>query len=379
MLDVLIVLHCANWPYSNTCVCNSASLARHMLRLRCGTRAAGTDFPNAEVRDHLIFHNFQLLYVHLSCPKFSNCATMPKERSFNPAQQQRKADKQKEIAKNKKQIQSQRNEKLARRNPERLQRQIDGLKELEQRSTLRPKDKETLQQLERDLKGVRRAREALGDAAPKFPNHERKDGDKSDARQEQMQRRQIQHLGKRRRDEEDAQSSDTDPEVRDIPMPRDTPPPIPRPQSEKFSDPQVVPDGQRVPHALPSKPSAPPKTVYSAAPQMRDLKKEAVKFMPSAVAAQKKRVKGEGRLLEPDEIDRLEQAGYYAAKKATEEAGTEAAFTQANALERGAAMEGVDLDEEARRLEQEIEEMYPGEAVQLPKKMQVEEVEDDGV
>ena len=56
---------------------------------------------------------------------------MPKERSFNPAQQQRKADKQKEIAKNKKQLQNQRNEKLARRNPERLQRQIDELRELE--------------------------------------------------------------------------------------------------------------------------------------------------------------------------------------------------------------------------------------------------------
>ena len=76
---------------------------------------------------------------------------MPKERSFNPAAAQRKADKQKEIAKNKKQLQSQRNEKLARRNPERLQRQIDELKELEQRAVLRPKDQETLKQLERDV------------------------------------------------------------------------------------------------------------------------------------------------------------------------------------------------------------------------------------
>src|ERR1700761_7044962 len=122
---------------------------------------------------------------------------MPKERSFNPAQQQRKADKQKEIAKNKKQLQNQRNEKLARRNPERLQRQIDELKELEQRGALRPKDKETLQQLERDVKGIRRAREALGDAAPKFPSHERRDDNRRNARDEQAQRRQQhQHLGK---------------------------------------------------------------------------------------------------------------------------------------------------------------------------------------
>ena len=66
---------------------------------------------------------------------------MPKERSLNPVAAQHKADKQKALAKNKKQVQSQRNEKLARRNPERLQRQIDELKELEARGALRPKTK----------------------------------------------------------------------------------------------------------------------------------------------------------------------------------------------------------------------------------------------
>ncbi|KAK5175172.1 uncharacterized protein LTR77_000309 [Saxophila tyrrhenica] len=301
---------------------------------------------------------------------------MPKERGFNPAQAQRKADKQKEIAKSKKNLQAQRNEKLVRRNPERLQRQIDELKELQQRSVLRPKDEETLKQLERDLKGVRRAREALGDAAPKFA--ERRDGgrERPDARTEQMQRRNQQHLGKRRRDEEDAQGSDTDPEVRDIPMPRDTPPPIPR---QKFQDPQVGADGKRVPHALPSKPTsaAPPKTVYSAAPQIRDLKKEAVRFMPSAVAAQRKRAKGEGRLLEPEEIDRLEKSGYYAAQKAGDEAGLESRFEQVSSevrAERG----DVDMDAEARRFEREIAEMYPQEEEQLPRKVQVEDVEDEG-
>ena len=306
---------------------------------------------------------------------------MPKERSFNPAQQQRKADKQKEIAKNKKQTQQHRNEKLARRNPERLQRQIDELKELEQRGALRPKDKETLQQLERDVKGIRRARDALGDGAPKFPSNERRGEERIDARQEQMQRRQNQHqhLGKRRRDEEDAQGSDTDPEVREIPMPRDTPPPIPRAPRDKFVDPQIGPDGKRVPHTLPAKPitAAPSQTVYSAAPQIRDLKKEAVKFMPSVVAAQKKRVRGEGRLLEPEEIDRLEKSGYYAAQKATEEAGKEAALKQANTLQ-AADMQGVDLDEEAKRFEQEIGDMYSEEAERMPRGVHIEEVEDEG-
>lgn len=149
---------------------------------------------------------------------------MPKERSLNPVAAQHKADKQKALAKNKKQVQSQRNEKLAKRNPERLQRQIDELKELEARGALRPKDKETLTQLEKDVRGVRRAREALGDAASKFA--ERRDCG-GDARQEQRERRQ--NLGKRRRGEEEAHDSgsETDPEVRNIPMPRDTPPPIP--------------------------------------------------------------------------------------------------------------------------------------------------------
>lgn len=303
---------------------------------------------------------------------------MPKERAVNPVQAQRQADKKKEIKKNRKQVQSQRNEKLARRNPERLQRQIDELKELQQRNVLRPKDEETLKQLERDVKGIKKAREALGDAAPKFPSNERRDGgrDGMNARQQQQQRRQNQHLGKRRRDDEDAQGSDTDPEVRDIPMPEDSPPPIPR---QKYGDAQIGPDGKRVPYALPSKPMAavPSKTVYSAAPQLRDLKKEAVKFLPSSVAAHKKRAKGQGRLLEPEEMDRLEKSGYYAAQKASEEAGEEARYDQLNSEVKAMGAD-VDIDEEARRLQQELAELYPEEDEQLPRKVQIEDVEDDG-
>lgn len=301
---------------------------------------------------------------------------MPKERSINPAAAQRKADKQKEISKSKKQLQSQRNEKLARRNPDRIQRQIDELKELQQRSALRPKDQETLNQLERDLKGIRRAREALGDAAPKFA--ERREGGGSGARQEQIQRRQGQQLGKRRRDEEHAHDSDTDPEIRSIPMPSDTPPPIPR---EKFVDPQMSADGTRVPHALPSKPlpaAAPAQTVYSSAPQLRDLKKEAVKFMPAAVAQQHRRAKGEGRLLEPEEIDRLEKAGYTAANKAAEEADREAEIQRARSAVRTEGLSEAELDEETRRFEEEMRRIFPVEAEGLAKKVKVEEVEDEG-
>ena len=305
---------------------------------------------------------------------------MPKERSVNPAAQQRKADKQKDIAKNKKQVQAQRNEKLAKRNPERIQRQIDELKELEQRSVLRPKDQETLNQLERDVKGIRRARDALGDAAPSFPERRdrREDGGPRSTRQEQMERRHNQHLGKRRRDEEDAHSSDTDPEVRDIPMPRDTPPPIPRQPRKEHADAQIGPDGKRIPHALPSKPAAPAQTVYSSAPQLRDLKKEAVKFMPSAVSQHKSRVKGQGRLLEPDEIDKLEKSGYYAAQKASEEAGMEANYEQVRSVVRGESKDDVDMDDEVKRFESEIQDIYPPEAEKIPRVVQVEDVEDEG-
>jgi len=293
---------------------------------------------------------------------------MPKERSINPVAAQHKADKQKALAKNKKQVQSQRNEKLARRNPERLQKQIDELKELESRGVLRPKDKETLTQLEKDLRGVRRAREALGDAAPKFAERREYGGD---VRQEQRERRQG--LGKRRRDEEEAvahdSGSETDPEVRSIPMPRDTPPPIP---------------GQpRKAHALPAKPvpAAPAQTVYSSAPQLRDLKKEATRFMPSAVAAQKARIKGEGRLLEPEEADRLEKSGYMAAQKAAEAGEKEERFDQlAQEAKAPVQNQDIDMEEEARRFEMEMAELIgePPSQQDGRKTVQMEDVQDDG-
>ncbi|KAK5128670.1 hypothetical protein LTR85_000003 [Meristemomyces frigidus] len=330
---------------------------------------------------------------------------MPKDttRTINPAQAQRKADKQKEIAKSRKQQQTQRNEKLVKRNPERLQRQIDELKEVEGRGgVLRPKDKETLASLERDLRGVRKAREVAGEAAPKF----REGGDRGygggvskdgrrDVRFEQRERRQqqqgnpnLQHLGKRRRDDDHAQESDTDdPEVLSIPMPRDTPPPFPRAPRERFVDPQVGEDGQRVPHALPSKPApaVQAQTVYSSAPQIRDLKKEAVRFMPSVVSQHQKRLKGQGgRLLEPEELDKLEKSGYTAAQKAADAAGAEARYEQESSEVRAAGKmeKGLDLDEEARRFEEEISSIYPAEAEELDggrrAGVQMEEVEDEG-
>lgn len=239
-----------------------------------------------------------------------------KDRSVNPALAQRKSEKQKALKKSRTEAQARRNEKLARRNPDRLQRQIDDLKSTEESGQqLRPHDKQRLAELEKDLAAVKKAREALGDKAPQFggsgggPRHKR-DG-------------QDGVLGKRRRDggsghwgkRED--SSDTDESARGIPMPRDTPPPIPRKKREpRTTDtkPQSQSETEGGPHPLPPKPE--PKAVYESAPIIRDLRKEAVsKFVPTAVRQKQNAAKGDGKLVEPEEMDRLEKQGYVSGQK----------------------------------------------------------------
>ncbi|KAF2712705.1 hypothetical protein K504DRAFT_464768 [Pleomassaria siparia CBS 279.74] len=234
---------------------------------------------------------------------------MAKEKNFNPVQEQKKADKQKQLRKQKATVQAQRNEKLARRNPARIQRDIDVLKEAEQNEgTLRPHERTRLSELEKDLVAVNKARTALGDKAPQFkPERTYNDGDRGGDRGGRGGRgghRGGNVLGKRTRDggwkgRDGEESSDTDADVKDIPMPRDTPPPLPR-------------RPHRFPHAEDAPPPEPKKAVlvYEAAPQVRDLRKEAVKFMPASVAQKMKLAKGEGRMLEPEEFDKLEREGY---------------------------------------------------------------------
>jgi hypothetical protein len=239
-----------------------------------------------------------------------------KERNVNPAQAQRKLEKQKALKKGKAEVAARRNEKLARRNPERIQRQINDLKAVEESGQpLRPRDKQVLEELERDLRAVHKARDALGVKAPQFarqPHHQQGRGGGP-------------VLGKRRRDEQQQQrwaesdGSETDESVRNIPMPRDTPPPIPR-QHRRWED-QGDASHRQQPHALPAKPetAAPAaKTVYESAPVIRDLRQEAVsKFVPAAVRMQQDAIKGRGKLVEPEEMDRLEKAGYVQASRAS--------------------------------------------------------------
>lgn len=242
---------------------------------------------------------------------------MPKERNFNPVQAQRKADKAKEIKKGKAEATARRNEKLAQRNPERIQKQIDDLKKITSSGGKLTKHEESLlESLEQDVKAVKKAREALGDRAPTFGRNGPRPGGQG-------------VLGKRRRDQEDVSSDDDDvPEdVKRIPMPRDTPPPIPKEILDQWwakrrarrANANDTPlgdgrgGGERQANKEQKAPTAPvaAQTVYEAKPVIRDLKKEAVSaFMPTAVRMKMEKSKGRSGLMEPDEADRLEQEGY---------------------------------------------------------------------
>lgn len=235
-----------------------------------------------------------------------------KERSINPAQAQRKVEKAKALKKSKAELQARRNEKLAQRNPARIQKQIDDLKALEAAGDIKAREKAILADLERDLKAVTRAREALG---TKPSRHGAVSNSSGPATQNSNQG----VLGKRRFDGarkyagQDS-GSDTDESIRKIPWPRDTPPPIPhefRRHRAQDGNANTVPLGEGRSYPLPSQPTQAQKT-YSSAPQIRDLKKEAVaRFVPAAVQRKQEALRGTGgQLLEPEEYDRLEAAGY---------------------------------------------------------------------
>ncbi|EPE04655.1 ww domain binding protein 11 [Ophiostoma piceae UAMH 11346] len=269
---------------------------------------------------------------------------MPKERNFDPVAAQRKADKAKAIKKGKAHVVEARNERLAKKNPDRISKQISDLKAItEGGGKLTSHEQQVLEGLEKELKAVTKARDALGDKAPTFGSgydrRERRDGDD------------FGHGRKRRRDDDKSSSdgSDVDDEVRRIPMPRDTPPPIPRrylddwyakrrakwnagqntstgnannePLGESRASGRrdtltstatpAMPTTSAAPVTLPKAQPVEIKTVYEAKPVVRDLQKEAVsKFMPTVVRRKIDKSRGRGGLLEPEEADQLEQEGY---------------------------------------------------------------------
>lgn len=125
-------------------------------------------------------------------------------------------------------------------------------------------------------------------------------------------------------------------------MPEGTPPPLPRQQP-----PPELQKGPRQPHELPSKPAAPVvQTTYESAPILRDLRKEAAAFVPTAV---KRKIE---------------------AQKAKEERETEETSVEGGAGQNESAAQTLakrvnaapDVDDELTRFQAEIEEVEDEEA-----------------
>ena len=163
-------------------------------------------------------------------------------------------------------------------------------------------------------------------------------------------------MGKRRRDEDESSDSDVPEDVKSIPMPRDTPPPIPKEVLDKWyqarrekngynrgdgagrgTNANMTPLGQNDRRAanfesLPPRPGSsagvsPPvaeaKTVYESKPVLRDLRKEAVSaFIPAAVRVKMEKTKGVGGLVEPEEADKLEREGYMGGSLSLQRSGS---------------------------------------------------------
>jgi len=333
-----------------------------------------------------------------------------KEKSINPAAAQRKADKQKALKKGKAAVAAQRTERFANRNPRRFESTISDLQALKesQGGKLSARDQKQLEEAEKDLARVRKAREALGDKAPTFKsNRGREDGGSGRGYGGRgRERGGYGGLGKRGREEESS-GSETDENVRRIPWPKDTPPPIPRQRQDRQDRPRHstnanseplgaqrrIPDqeGEIVPDiTLPVKSVPTTRTTYESAPQVRDLRQEATaRFVPSAVKRKTDATRGKGgKLLEEEEVQRLESEGYGRAATTSRDGMVVDAAPEVG-VERG----GTDMDRgesERRRLEEEEErfrremEMEIGEGedeegVVGPKGVEMEEVSDEDV
>lgn len=293
------------------------------------------------------------------------------------------------------QIAAQRTERFANRNPRRLESQISDLQSLKesQGGKLSTRDQKQLDELERDVARVKKARETLGDKAPQFGQgrggHEgsRGRGDSTNG-QRRGGRGGYGGLGKRNRDEAD-ESEETDEDVRNIPWPRDTPPPIPRqrndrpqalstnanmeplgPGRERPDRTEETEETQKPDTSLPARPDtglpAKPaiRTTYESAPQVRDLRKEATaRFVPAAVKRKIDATKGVGgRLLEEEEFEKLEKEGYGSATTRPHLSG-EGKVSSDNVplvdaapnVDSEAALEAKRLKEEEDRFAQEME------------------------
>lgn len=272
-----------------------------------------------------------------------------KSRPINPAAAQRKLEKQRALRKSKAAIQAQRTTRLATRNPLRLEQTIASLESLQesQGGKLGPQEKKALEDAERDLVRVRKARETVGVKDGSLGRNEggggggKGTGAGGQGLRVKRLRREMEGKSKAERESEEEEDNDeeTDEDVRRIPMPRDSPPPIPRrpnphpastsaPASNANLEPlgparlppsSYTPDdittttttAQSPASASASAPAPAVIKVYESAPQVRDLHKEAVaSFVPEVVRRKLDAVRGKGKLLEEEELRELEKGGY---------------------------------------------------------------------
>ncbi|RKF71102.1 Protein saf1 [Golovinomyces cichoracearum] len=259
---------------------------------------------------------------------------MPKEKSINPAQAQRKAEKAKAIKKSKAEAAARRNEKLSRRNPDRLQKQLDELKAIESGGgRLTNHEKNLRDGLEKELRAVLKARDSIGNSAQTCGTGLKKNFE-GNFHNERNEKTGCIALGKRRRElSESSDDSDVPEDVKHIPMPRDTPPPIPKDVLDKWyqkrrekkgifndkkdSNTNLIPLGDNARNlgrangnteeSMETEPKLQSQTVYEAKPVIRDLRKEAVAFVPTVVQTKIEKSKG---VVEPEEAEELEKEGY---------------------------------------------------------------------
>jgi hypothetical protein len=122
------------------------------------------------------------------------------------------------------------------------------------------------------------------------------------------------------------------------------------------------------------------KTVYEAAPAVRDLRKEAVsKFVPNVVRQKiDARTGKNGRLLEPEELERLDAEGY--GEEGLTDGLPKGQDDGGNSAEDDAARVLRELEEEERKFMLEVEEGVSKDRLQAgPRRVQIEEVADESL
>jgi hypothetical protein len=127
------------------------------------------------------------------------------------------------------------------------------------------------------------------------------------------------------------------------------------------------------------------KTTYESAPQIRDLRKEAVnRFVPDVVRKKQQAAKGgpAGRLLEPEEMDRLEAEGYLGRTDpdAQESAGTREDEEKLRKLaeEEARFLRELEMQDQDTASPMDDKVRLEFETVQKPRRyVEIEEVEDE--